>query len=60
MDEPTGNLDRQTAESIQDLLRTLSESLSTSFIIVNHDEHLAESMDRVYVLDGGRLCEQPG
>lgn len=56
MDEPTGNLDRQTAESIQNLLRDLSADLSTSFVIVTHDEQLAASMDRTLVLQEGRLC----
>lgn len=55
MDEPTGNLDRQTAQSIQNLLRELSEVLSTSFVIVTHDENLAASMDRALLLEEGRL-----
>lgn len=58
MDEPTGNLDQQTAQSIQDLLEGLSRNSATSFIIVTHDEHLAQSMDRVMVLADGSLCEQ--
>ena len=59
MDEPTGNLDQDTAQSIQALLAELSEKSSTSFIIVTHDLQLAEAMDRVMVLESGQLSERP-
>ncbi len=55
MDEPTGNLDRATAESIQQLLKKLSREHNISFIIVTHDENLAASMDRVLHLEEGVL-----
>lgn len=55
MDEPTGNLDRNTASSIMDLLAQLSEQRETSFIIVTHDEQLANTMDRVVRLEDGKL-----
>lgn len=58
MDEPTGNLDQQTAESIQTLLSELSQTSATSFIIVTHDETLAHSMDRVMMLKNGVLTQQ--
>ncbi|WP_317929193.1 lipoprotein-releasing ABC transporter ATP-binding protein LolD [Halioxenophilus sp. WMMB6] len=58
MDEPTGNLDTRTAQSVQALMMSLNEQLSTSFVIVTHDEHLAQSMDRTLYLSDGRLNSQ--
>jgi len=57
LDEPTGNLDRHTALEIQQLMSDLNESLSTSFIVVTHDERLADSMQRILVLSDGSLKE---
>ncbi|WP_127022149.1 lipoprotein-releasing ABC transporter ATP-binding protein LolD [Rheinheimera mangrovi] len=52
-DEPTGNLDHQTAESIYKLLRELNRELKTSFIVVTHDLALAKKLDQQYwMLDG--------
>ncbi|OKY27900.1 MULTISPECIES: lipoprotein-releasing ABC transporter ATP-binding protein LolD [Thalassotalea] len=54
-DEPTGNLDFDTAEQIYQLLKTLNRTLNTSFIIVTHDLTLAAKMDRQIKLDHGVL-----
>ncbi|CAM3842186.1 lipoprotein-releasing ABC transporter ATP-binding protein LolD [Rheinheimera salexigens] len=54
-DEPTGNLDQHTAESIYQLLRELNQQSNTSFIIVTHDLTLAKKLDKYYLMREGSL-----
>ncbi len=55
MDEPTGNLDVETASEVRDLIRELSQSAATAFVIVTHDPSFAAYADRVMTLNDGRL-----
>lgn len=56
-DEPTGNLDHKTAETIYELMFQLNETMKTSLLIVTHDLRLAQRMNRVLQLENGRLEE---
>jgi putative ABC transport system ATP-binding protein len=57
-DEPAGNLDSQTADTITELLRRLAHSQDTTVLVVTHDEAIANSSDRTFRLADGRLDEE--
>ena len=54
-DEPTGNLDRNTADRVFDLILGLNEELATSLVVVTHDDSVAKKMDRVVELRDGQI-----
>lgn len=55
-DEPTGNLDSDTTETIYNLLREINERLGTTFVIITHDRRIAEKADRIIEIQDGRIA----
>lgn len=58
-DEPTGNLDEETGDQINQMMLELSETMQTSFVVVTHNSSLAAKMDRQVRLHNGVLAS-PG
>ncbi|MDA7746031.1 lipoprotein-releasing ABC transporter ATP-binding protein LolD [Psychromonas sp.] len=58
-DEPTGNLDEKSAESVYQLLVELNKELGTAFIVVTHDQKLANKLDRQLYMSNGILQDTP-
>ena len=56
-DEPTGNLDNKTSESIYALISELKQDFQTSFVIVTHDRGLASRLDRSVEIANGCILE---
>ncbi len=54
-DEPTGNLDRKTADAVYELMLELNQAYEVSFLVVTHDPKLAARMDKQWYLEDGTL-----
>lgn len=54
-DEPTGNLDSETTETVYELLRKINEEFKSTFIIITHDKKVAEKGDRIIELTDGKV-----
>ena len=57
-DEPTGNLDEVTAQSVLSLMLELKRDSATALVIVTHDRRIADQLDRIVELRGGELMER--
>lgn len=57
-DEPTGNLDAESAESVYQLIKTLNQELGTAFVVVTHDQQLANKLDRQEHMVSGILQDK--
>ncbi|MGD2138342.1 MAG: lipoprotein-releasing ABC transporter ATP-binding protein LolD [Gammaproteobacteria bacterium] len=57
-DEPTGNLDRQNAEQVYELMLDLNRDYGTSFLVATHDVAIATRMDRILRLEDSRLLPE--
>jgi putative ABC transport system ATP-binding protein len=56
-DEPTGNLDSATAEEILNLFKELHQQISTSFLIITHDQDIAARTQKTYILKDGDFAQ---
>lgn len=54
-DEPTGNLDRESADHVMDLIHTINQTMGSSFLISTHDEYIASRCQRRIELLDGRI-----
>ncbi|MEL6636669.1 MAG: ABC transporter ATP-binding protein [Bacteroidota bacterium] len=57
-DEPTGNLDDDTGQKVEDLLFELNREAGTTLVLVTHDRELALKTDRIMEMRGGRVVEE--
>lgn len=54
-DEPTGNLDSESTETIYNLMRDINKKYNTTFIVITHDERIAKKTDRIIEIKDGKV-----
>lgn len=54
-DEPTGNLDSETTETVYNLLKEINKEFKSTFIVITHDKRIAEKADRIIEIKDGRI-----
>lgn len=56
-DEPTGNLDSESSETIYNIMRDINKKFNTTFIIITHDDRIAQKADRINEIKDGRIIQ---
>lgn len=56
-DEPTGNLDSQSAKAVYDVFREINKRFKTTFIIITHDDRIAKEADRIIKIRDGMVFD---
>lgn len=56
-DEPTGNLDSKTSDEVMGLLKMTAKKYAQTFVIITHDEEIAQMADRVIVIEDGKVVK---
>ena len=58
-DEPTGNLDSRSGQDVFALMREMNREIGVAFVMVTHDDRLAQAADRILLIEDGRIRELP-
>jgi lipoprotein-releasing system ATP-binding protein len=58
-DEPTGNLDSRSGQAVFALMREMNRDMGVAFVMVTHDDRLAQAADRILLIEDGHLRELP-
>jgi lipoprotein-releasing system ATP-binding protein len=58
-DEPTGNLDSRSSQDVFALMREMNREIGVAFVMVTHDDRLAQAADRILLIEDGRIRELP-
>jgi lipoprotein-releasing system ATP-binding protein len=56
-DEPTGNLDSRSGQAVFALMREMNREIGVAFVMVTHDDRLAQAADRIVLIEDGRIRE---
>ena len=56
-DEPTGNLDSRSGQEVFTLMREMNREIGVAFVMVTHDDRLAQAADRILLIEDGRMRE---